>query len=553
MGASQVKKIVLIAGEPSHGPGEHEYDKTVRLLKVLLDQSIYREQLQVHIIYGGWPDNDELLEDADLLLFTTDGRDGELFQDVPFVVTDSRMELMTRCMARGCGLILLHFSTFFTREEGRSVLEWAGGYFEWEDEFGERNWYSRIGQGQTLRLASREHPICRGVTEEMSLQDEVYYQLRMVPGDPRRTPIWTVPELAGDQEETNLVGWALERADGGRSFVTTAGHSYSLWKDDHFRKVHLQAVLWAAGFDIPEGGVHSRYYTEELVDGILSRAVGDNWTAAAVRAVQSADDAGSAVRSDTGAGHAVRCDTGAEGVILGVTDVECPIQALVLSGNDQHKWHNWEETTPRILDALHEDPGITAVLTLDPEVLRQWDLSPFDTIVLNYCNWQDPSGLSESAKAALIEHMERGGGLVVLHFANGAFHFSLPDAGESDWPEYRKMVPRVWNHHEQSGHDDYGPFTVHVTDKAHPLTSGIANFGVRDELYYRQEGDSEVHVLLEADSVNTGQREPIAWTSVYRNGRVFQTLLGHDGAAYDVYEVREMLRRAVLWTAGKLS
>lgn len=543
MGASQVKKIVLIAGEPSHGPGEHEYDKTVRLLKVLLDQSIYREQLQVHIVQGGWPDKDEILEDADLLLFATDGRDGELFQDVPFVVTESRMELMARCMARGCGLILLHFSTFFTRKEGESVLEWAGGYFEWEDESGERNWYSRIGQGQTLRLASREHPICRGVTDEMNLQDEVYYQLRMIPGDTRRTPIWTVPELAGDQEEANLIGWALERADGGRSFVTTAGHSYSLWKEEHFRKVHLQAVLWAAGFDIPEGGVHSRYYTEELLEEILSSgADGGQKAAAAGRMVQSA----------IAAEHAVTKDAGAENVIVGVTEAGCTVQALVLSGNDQHKWHHWEETTPRIIDALHEDPGVTAVVSLDPNVLGRWDLSSFDTIVLNYCNWQDPSGLSEPAKAALIEHMERGGGLVVLHFANGAFHFSLPDAGESDWPEYREMVPRVWNHHGQSGHDNYGEFTVYVTDREHPLTSELADFEVRDELYYRQEGASEVHVLLEADSVNTGQREPIAWTAAYRNGRVLQTLLGHDGAAYEVYEVREMLRRAVLWTAGKI-
>ncbi|UVI29628.1 ThuA domain-containing protein [Paenibacillus spongiae] len=521
MESNKVKKVVLIAGEPSHGPGAHEYDKTVRLLKVLLDQSIYSDRLQVHAVSGGWPDNDELLEDADLLLFVTDGRDGELYRDVPFVANEQRIALMKKLMDGGCGLILLHFSTFFTREEGKSVLAWAGGYFEWEDERGERNWYSRIDMGSRLDLSSREHPICTGVADTISLQDEVYFHLRMIPDDPRRIPIWTVPELAGDHPEANLVGWALERENGGRSFVTTAGHSYSIWEDEGFRRLNLQALLWAAGFAIPVGGIHSRFYADEVVDRAFAAMGGDG-----------------------------------RAVVTGQT-----VRALVLAGNDEHKWHNWEETTPLIMEALHENPAITAALTLDADALGQWDLTAFDTIVLNYCNWKDPAGLSEQAKSALIGHMERGGGLVALHFSNGAFHFSLPEAGGSDWPEYRKMVPHVWNHHGDSGHDNYGSFRVKIADREHPIMRGLPDFDVRDELYYRQEASGpaageersgSVHVLYGADSVNTGQHEPLAWTARYRNGRVLQTLLGHDRAAYEVLEVREMLRRSVLWTANKL-
>ncbi len=35
--AARPREIVLVAGRKSHGPGVHEYHKSVRLLKVMLD------------------------------------------------------------------------------------------------------------------------------------------------------------------------------------------------------------------------------------------------------------------------------------------------------------------------------------------------------------------------------------------------------------------------------------------------------------------------------------------------------------------------------------
>ena len=37
--SAQVRKIVLIAGKKNHGPGDHEYEKGVVLLKKCLDTS----------------------------------------------------------------------------------------------------------------------------------------------------------------------------------------------------------------------------------------------------------------------------------------------------------------------------------------------------------------------------------------------------------------------------------------------------------------------------------------------------------------------------------
>jgi type 1 glutamine amidotransferase len=228
-----------------------------------------------------------------------------------------------------------------------------------------------------------------------------------------------------------------------------------------------------------------------------------------------------------------------------------PLKVLLISGNDNHKWHNWEENTPLIRDALQEDNDITVTVSLDVEVLASKELADYDVLAFNYCNWQDPTELSEQAKANVISFAEGGRGIVILHFANGAFNFSLPEAGASEWPEYRKIVPRVWNHHGDSAHDDYGTFTVRMLDDTHPITEGIATFEIQDELYFKQEGDVEIYPLYAAVSNITKQEEPLAWTSSYRNSRVYQTLLGHDRHAYAVPEVREMLRRSVRWVARK--
>ncbi|WP_158602352.1 ThuA domain-containing protein [Cohnella endophytica] len=228
-----------------------------------------------------------------------------------------------------------------------------------------------------------------------------------------------------------------------------------------------------------------------------------------------------------------------------------PLKVLLISGNENHKWHNWEENTPLIQEALQSDNDIEVTVSLDIEVLAG-DLDGFDVLAFNYCNWHDPTELSEQAKANVIGFAEQGKGIVILHFANGAFNFSLPEAGASDWPEYRRIVPRVWNHHGESAHDEYGTFTVRMLDESHPITQSIATFDIQDELYFKQEGDVDIHPLYAAVSNLTKQEEPLAWTSGYRNSRVYQTLLGHDRHAYAVPEVRETLRRAVRWVARKL-
>jgi type 1 glutamine amidotransferase len=271
---SRPRKIVLIAGKKSHGPGAHDYERTMRLFKAMLDRSNIAAQIVTEVHENGWPADPTTLENADTIVFYSDGRDGDKFVDVPFVEA-ARMALIEKQIARGCGFFTMHFSTFVTKKEGEKVLDWTGGYFEWEGPNGEKKWYSRISQGKTLELATPAHPISRGVAQTVPANDEIYWRMRFRENDPRWTPIWKVPDYVDAQTpNANVVAWAFEHTQetgGARGFGTSVGHSYRLWQDDNIRKLFLNAIAWTAHVDIPANGIESKFLTDEEVATALTQ------------------------------------------------------------------------------------------------------------------------------------------------------------------------------------------------------------------------------------------------------------------------------------------
>ena len=117
---------------------------------------------------------------------------------------------------------------------------------------------------------------------------------------------------------------------------------------------------------------------------------------------------------------------------------------MIVTGK-QHPAHVWRDTTVALQEALGQDRRFQITVATDPEVLATKNLFGFDVVLLNYCNWQR-GGLSDAAKTSFQQYLSGGGGLAIVHFANGAFHASLPETPASDWPEYRNICRRVWDH-----------------------------------------------------------------------------------------------------------
>lgn len=503
--SSDPRHIVIIAGAKSHGPddnGVHDYPAQARLVQDCLQRSELVDQLTItRAEDDAWPS--AAIAKADCLVVISDGRDGDLpFAEASHLSTPERVAEVEAAVARGMGVVPVHFATFAGEQHLERVLAWQGAAFQWE-QAGKRDWYSRItwGKGPLERL-SAEHPALRGVAT-WPLGEEYYHRLAF---HEDAVPLIAVRALPGDNLQEQTVAWALEREDGGRGFGTTMAHSLDSLRHDGLRTVLLNGIVWAAGLEVPADGLQVPFAEREAVN------------------------------------HR-----------LGLGPEPGPIRVAVLAGNNAHRWHNWPESTAALLRAWGDDPRITARVHTDPEDLVT-GLDDRDVLVLNWCNWHDPAGLSEAAKKAIQGFTERGGGVFVHHFANGACHASLPEAGASDWPWYRTLVRRVWEHRDiapgGSAHDAYGTFDVRPKSQ-HPLVAGLPCFEVEDELYWRQHGDAPIKPLMVATSKVTNTDEPLVWVYEVGQGRVVQSLLGHSAATYEAGPMRAFARRAVAWCARR--
>jgi type 1 glutamine amidotransferase/glucose/arabinose dehydrogenase len=250
---ARAKKIVLIAGPlDSHPKDTHEYERNIILLRHCIENSPAFKGARVETHFNGWPADPAALDDADTIFMTSGGGDRKA-EDHPLYVGD-RLQVLERQMKRGCGLIFHHWSTFHPLKAQDQILEWNGGFFDYESGPPPGKWYSKIETKEwTTAVGAPDHPVARGV-KPFKLKEEFYYKLRFRENDPRLKFI-----LLKDASEppASAVGWAVERQDGGRGFGFTGGHFFANWWVPEFRRLVLNAIAWTAKIDVPEGGVES--------------------------------------------------------------------------------------------------------------------------------------------------------------------------------------------------------------------------------------------------------------------------------------------------------
>jgi type 1 glutamine amidotransferase len=218
-----------------------------------------------------------------------------------------------------------------------------------------------------------------------------------------------------------------------------------------------------------------------------------------------------------------------------------PARVLLVTGMD-YPGHVWRETTPVLRAQLDKDPRLAVTVIEDPHLLDSAALANYAAVVLHFQNWETP-GPGPAARENLRRFVENGGGLVLVHFACGAWYGA--------WPEFKNLAGRAWfgpNGGRQ--HDPHGPFTVNIRDASHPVTAGLKDFETTDELYTCLEGGAPIRVLATARSKVDGKDYPMAFVREYGRGRVFHTPLGHDARAFSPEPVGELLRRGTTWAAN---
>ncbi len=212
-------------------------------------------------------------------------------------------------------------------------------------------------------------------------------------------------------------------------------------------------------------------------------------------------------------------------------------KVVIVTGID-YPGHKWQETAPVLAAELRKDSRLVVDVVETPGFLASEKLADYDAAVLHFMNWEAPDP-GEKARQNLVDFASKGGGLVAVHFACGAFQ---------GWPEFEELVGRVYDPNMRS-HDPHGAFEVRITDANHPITQGLASFETTDELYTCLAGDTPIHVLAVSKSKVDGKDYAMAFVLQYGQGRVFHSPLGHDVQAFGP-AVGELFRRGTAWAAG---
>ncbi|HEX3150222.1 MAG TPA: ThuA domain-containing protein [Gemmataceae bacterium] len=263
--AAESKKLVLIAGKPSHGPGAHEFNAGVQLLAKCLSGF---PGLEVSVNLNGWPKHRDVFDGAAGILIYADGGEHH-----PAVLNDN-LAFLGNLMAKGVGLMCAHYGVEVSKDKGgKEFQDWIGGYYEnawscnpmWKPEFKE----------------FPKHPIANSV-KPFAVEDEWYFNMRFRPDMKGITGVLTAtpPDKVRDGPYVYPHGpykhiqeakgrpehmmWATERADGGRGVGFTGGHFHTNWKNDNFRKAVLNALVWICKLEVPKDGVASSVNDEEI-------------------------------------------------------------------------------------------------------------------------------------------------------------------------------------------------------------------------------------------------------------------------------------------------
>ncbi len=236
------RKIVFVAGKPSHNEGAHDWDDDTRLLKKCLEDVVNPSEIRTAVHFDGWPESPGILIGTDALVMLSDGLGGHP------LAAEGAMEQARALVEQGCGLVFIHYAVAPPPGAEETFLEWIGGY--WDRDYS-KNPINKV----EVSPATPGHPVCRG-WQAYTARDEFYYQLHFRENDDRLTPVLTAM-LPRDQPRREIIAWAVERNDGGRGFGFTGGHFHKNWRIDPLRKMVLNAIVWAAHLDVPANGYAS--------------------------------------------------------------------------------------------------------------------------------------------------------------------------------------------------------------------------------------------------------------------------------------------------------
>ena len=240
-----------------------------------------------------------------------------------------------------------------------------------------------------------------------------------------------------------------------------------------------------------------------------------------------------------------------------------PLKAILITGGCCHDYAHQKDILKNGLEAR-------ANLTVEVVYVPDGSTHPalpiygypdyakgYDVVIHDEC----AAGITNQAviQGVLKPHLD-GIPSVNLHCAMHSYRFGdykqavKPGADNAKWFEFLGL--------QSSGHGPQEPIAVTYTDKASPITSGLADWTtIKEEHYNNVQVLDTAHALAHGVQVihsKTGEPQKtndfvVAWTSTYQNKtRVFSTTIGHNNETVADARYLDLVTRGLLWACDKL-
>lgn len=235
------------------------------------------------------------------------------------------------------------------------------------------------------------------------------------------------------------------------------------------------------------------------------------------------------------------CYSGVAPVIEAGNHSSSKIRVLIVTGG-----HDFEHDA--FFKVFKDNPEITfqaaehphAHDLLKPESAREYD------VLVAYDMHQE---ISDAAKLDLLAWLKAGKGFVVVHHAIASYQH---------WPEYSRIIGAHYYLEKTTVEGVEKPrstyqhgmhFKIHIVDPDHPVTLGLKDFEIHDEVYNLFDVAPDVHILLTTDEPQSNK--VIGWAKMYGPARVVYLQSGHDHFAYEDSNYQQLVKNAIRWTARK--
>jgi type 1 glutamine amidotransferase len=170
------------------------------------------------------------------------------------------------------------------------------------------------------------------------------------------------------------------------------------------------------------------------------------------------------------------------------------------------------------------------------------DLLTYDVVAL----YDMQKNITDAQQEKFLSLFDKGIGLVVLHHALVSYQH---------WPDYERIIggryPEADGKNgkvsDEVGYQHGLDVPIVIVAKDHPITAGMKDFTIKDEIYWGFRVGSDVTPLITTTHPKSGK--PLAWCRTEGKSRVVYLQLGHDHTAYENPNYRQLVARSIKWVA----